>query len=234
MSAISRHQQKSETTGKVLPTLPLVYEPDRWNDLSIVGNFNCYSYALNTQEYGWLSLGGFLGRSKQAIKFPRSEEAQVRVTESLRSELWLLVDGLKQIRPHEYGPHEKHIVAYDSFLQHFYRLDQDGVWSHKPGKSPVTNLDARGRTITDLENADFIFSANLARRQSATRANIRYYVLPEEGIKVLFEEHRGDRVRIDPMPARLDTTRMTHAEYDQWRHQWHRRQEMQMLPWMPN
>lgn len=32
---------------------------------------------------------------------------------------------------------------------HFYRQDTNGMWSHKPGGMPVTNLDALGRPIYD-------------------------------------------------------------------------------------
>ena len=32
---------------------------------------------------------------------------------------------------------------------HWYRLNPDGTWSHKPGFNPVTNLDDSGNKITD-------------------------------------------------------------------------------------
>jgi hypothetical protein len=37
---------------------------------------------------------------------------------------------------------------------HWYRLNPDGTWSHKPGFNPVTNLDDSGNTITDPFTAD--------------------------------------------------------------------------------
>jgi hypothetical protein len=37
---------------------------------------------------------------------------------------------------------------------HFYRLDDNGTWSHKPGARPVTNLDASGNPISDPRTCD--------------------------------------------------------------------------------
>lgn len=34
---------------------------------------------------------------------------------------------------------------------HWYRRDNDGTWSHKPGSTPATNLDGCGKVITDPE-----------------------------------------------------------------------------------
>lgn len=37
---------------------------------------------------------------------------------------------------------------------HWYRQDSDGYWSHKPGHSEVTNVDAGGKRIWDPQTAD--------------------------------------------------------------------------------
>jgi len=37
---------------------------------------------------------------------------------------------------------------------HWYRQDEDGTWSHKPGGQPATNRDASGNPITDPRTAD--------------------------------------------------------------------------------
>lgn len=36
---------------------------------------------------------------------------------------------------------------------HWYRQDADGYWSHKPGSTPVTNVDSTGRRIYDPQLA---------------------------------------------------------------------------------
>lgn len=42
---------------------------------------------------------------------------------------------------------------------HFFRQDTDGMWSHKPGGTPVTNLDAEGRPIYDPKIASRKYDA---------------------------------------------------------------------------
>ncbi|EPX54979.1 hypothetical protein D187_009718 [Cystobacter fuscus DSM 2262] len=37
---------------------------------------------------------------------------------------------------------------------HWYRLGENGTWSHKPGGSPATNLDNSGNVITDPRTAN--------------------------------------------------------------------------------
>ena len=36
---------------------------------------------------------------------------------------------------------------------HWYRLDNTGFWSHKPGSTPVTDVDGAGNKITDPRQA---------------------------------------------------------------------------------
>ena len=45
-------------------------------------------------------------------------------------------------------------VDYCNEDYHWYRQNPDGTWSHKPGKSEVTNLDASGELIFDPEICD--------------------------------------------------------------------------------
>ena len=37
---------------------------------------------------------------------------------------------------------------------HLYRQDKGGYWSHKPGRTPVKNLDASGKMIKNPAKAD--------------------------------------------------------------------------------
>jgi hypothetical protein len=41
------------------------------------------------------------------------------------------------------------VYEWPLYDYHFYRLDSNGLWSHKPGGSPVTNRDASGNLISD-------------------------------------------------------------------------------------
>ena len=37
---------------------------------------------------------------------------------------------------------------------HWYRKERTGRWTHKPGSTPVTNVDAAGAIIADPRTAD--------------------------------------------------------------------------------
>jgi hypothetical protein len=37
---------------------------------------------------------------------------------------------------------------------HWYRLDRNGMWTHKPGGTQATNLDNSGNPISSPETAD--------------------------------------------------------------------------------
>lgn len=48
------------------------------------------------------------------------------------------------------------------FDYHWYRLDQGGLWSHKPGQTRVTKSDNAGNDIADPRTADtgtYVFQA---------------------------------------------------------------------------
>jgi hypothetical protein len=40
---------------------------------------------------------------------------------------------------------------------HFYRQDSNGYWSHKPGATDVTHIDATGRPIYDPQLASRLY-----------------------------------------------------------------------------
>jgi hypothetical protein len=42
---------------------------------------------------------------------------------------------------------------------HFARMDSNGFWSHKPGATPVSNVDASGNLITDAKTADWYYDS---------------------------------------------------------------------------
>ena len=46
------------------------------------------------------------------------------------------------------------VYATDGSDYHWYRRNDDGTWSHKPGSTPVISWDASGNTITDPATCD--------------------------------------------------------------------------------
>ena len=57
------------------------------------------------------------------------------------------------------------------FDYHFVRQDSNGFWSHKPGSTPVENVDASGRLITNPETADFFYDPH----NKGTGYNYQFY-----------------------------------------------------------
>lgn len=126
------------------------FNPDKWNAiLADLLNNNCYNYATcqKTGTFAQPGIGG-CGHPAQSLGCP-DLIAAVKADGLHPSDCdapcanrcWkvaLVVDP----RPNNDGDF------------HWYRQDEDGTWSHKPGGTPATNLDASGRPITDPRNAD--------------------------------------------------------------------------------
>ena len=66
------------------------------------------------------------------------------------------------------------LVIWPGVDFHFYRLDSDNLWSHKPGRTPARKTDNSGDLITDPRRADrgsyVLFAGFLA---NAPRAIVR-------------------------------------------------------------
>jgi hypothetical protein len=127
-----------------------LYEPDWWNDAAAGGarqyNNNCYNYATNYRTDTFAQPGLASG---QMYPFPISC-AGVRPA-AVRDDL---IDN-----PHadNHCPDEGHLVALvvgPGFDFHWYRKGRNGLWTHKPGGTPVTNVDNSGAFITDPRTAD--------------------------------------------------------------------------------
>lgn len=167
---------------RVMPTHPLSYQPDRWNTPALITNVNCFGYGLNDPRVG----SPFLG----SLKYSREE---YKTTKKNLKDLFdqhfkvhgfaatakLRIDfvGLKRIRKHELNPLTNHILGFSTYCGHFLRLDNTGVWSHKPGEDPVRNTDDFGDALLDLDTANW-------EEYERDEDEIIYMTIPEEGIDV--------------------------------------------------
>lgn len=122
------------------------YDPSRWNDFSTVlsGN-NCYNYSNDEVTMTFAQPGRACGA--QYTDFVCSVVLEAT-----------LCDGLTAL-PDPDGAcpasmHRVHLVVAPRWDYHFYRQDDDGLWSHKPGGTQATCLDNSGELITDPELAD--------------------------------------------------------------------------------
>ena len=53
------------------------------------------------------------------------------------------------------------VVVAPKYDYHYYRYNDEGQWTHKPGYKPTTNLDAANNIITDPKSADRNYNKKL-------------------------------------------------------------------------
>lgn len=122
------------------------YEPDLWNlDDKIRNSHNCYTYATSKITKGLRSkaqpgyASGFhhIGRDefdcKSFYKRLRKDSPGAHLAQFDKS----CIPGFYKV-----------FLALDPGNDyHWWKMDSDGYWSHKPGSTNVTNLDASQKRI---------------------------------------------------------------------------------------
>jgi hypothetical protein len=122
-----------------------LYEPDWWNVPGIQWDNNCYNYGTNYRTNTFAQPGKKAGAMYQNITGPEVLAGAVADR---------LIDNPGADNR---CPDEGHLVALviaPGWDFHWYRKGRNGMWSHKPGGTPVTNLDNAGVTIPDPRTAD--------------------------------------------------------------------------------
>lgn len=153
----------------------LKYDPKSWNDGgSIEHSTNCYAYAVNSRTGHAVGVTPQPGRSSGAIApspFKCSEVTKAVVADGKPDNI-LAVDRCPYNKEMKKPPPDKpgyyrvalvvtsHPEGFDSAGTtyhyndyHWYREDDDGTWSHKPGTFPVRNIDSNSKPITNPELA---------------------------------------------------------------------------------
>jgi hypothetical protein len=147
-SAEQEPTEKSEVGAAVTCFIELApYNPGFWNnDASILRNNNCYNYASNKRTDTFAQPGRGCGQMYQAITCPEVTRAA-------------LCDGLHRrfdCFPDAEIP--RYLVAMAVIPgggdYHWYRKMKEGFWGHKPGGTPVRNVDNSGRVINDPATCD--------------------------------------------------------------------------------
>lgn len=123
-----------------------VYEPNWWNDAGQKQfNNNCYNYATNYRSDTFAQPGRAAGAMYTALTcaavLPAAEADALENSPGANNKC----------------PPEGHLVALvvaPGFDFHWYRKGRNGLWSHKPGGTAVTNLDNSGKLIIDPRTAD--------------------------------------------------------------------------------
>jgi hypothetical protein len=122
-----------------------LYEPTWWNVPQRQPFNNCYNYATNYRTNTFAQPGRAAGAMYTQLSCSSVRPAAV-------------ADELKDLPGADNEcPDEGHLVAlvvWPAGDYHWYRKNQDGSWSHKPGSTAATNLDNSGAPITDPRTAD--------------------------------------------------------------------------------
>lgn len=134
------------------------YEPSKWNNASYVHYNNCYAYAMDNQK-SRLSKPQPSDQSSSNYQCPVLKEwIKGDLVEASTGIKYQMFDGTNHDKCPDW--HHKIYLVHGDHDYHFYRLDSDGLWSHKPGGSEVTRLDASGQLIVNPETADHNYPNN--------------------------------------------------------------------------
>lgn len=121
-----------------------IWDPAWWNDGGAIQlHNNCYNYAANVRTDTYAQPG----RASTAM-FASMSPADVRTA--------ALADALTDAPLRNKCPRKGHLVAcfVSQWDFHWYRKHRNGLWTHKPGPDPITQLDNAGQPIADPRNAD--------------------------------------------------------------------------------
>jgi hypothetical protein len=127
------------------------YEPDKWNEATVIENNNCYAYATNMIRDSFPRPGRAGGNNPPSPgRAGYNCSSFVAAAES---------DGLVTTDCDKACPkcsYKVALVIKPTAKQdyHWYRQDNNGNWSHKPGESKATNVDNSKKTIVDPRTAD--------------------------------------------------------------------------------
>jgi hypothetical protein len=135
---------KLPTSGSEPP-----YEPGKWNKAPVIDNNNCYSYATNIIGDTFPRPGRAGGKQP-----PFPGEAGYNCDSFIAA---AVSDGLVKVdcaKACPKGSYKVALVINPNTDYHWYRQDDNGNWSHKPGSSEATNLDNSKKPITDPQTAD--------------------------------------------------------------------------------
>lgn len=122
------------------------YNPSLWNIPSVQPYNNCYNYANNQITNTFAQPGRATGKPITSLSCTGVQPSAVS-------------DGLKASSNFSspLGPGQGWYVAlviWPDTDYHWYRQDNVGCWSHKPGQTAVTNVDSSGNPITDPKMCD--------------------------------------------------------------------------------
>lgn len=123
------------------------YTPAYWNATTTVRwHNNCYNYSNNKRTDTFAQPGRASGITLGVSNMNCADVTAAAIADGIDA---LPSSGACPPRCVKIA-----LVIAPGFDYHWYRLDADGKWTHKPGGTPATNLDNSGHPITNPETAD--------------------------------------------------------------------------------
>jgi len=115
------------------------WEPEKWNVAPVLNHNNCYNYSNNRITNTFAQPGNASGRT-----FSNFTCDDV----SMSAKADGLVFGVDPKQPISDGFYLA-LVIWPGHDFHWYRKDNNGFWSHKPGHTPCINYDSDKKKISD-------------------------------------------------------------------------------------
>ncbi len=150
--------RKSVLTGKEPH-----FRPDKYNKTRRMReSHNCFAYAFDYVDLPPLdkcnenSCPISFPQPGRASGYPRWSKIKDKRCPDLLGRLFGDVPNLKMTTFEKKCPNNSSKIALvvdEDEDYHFYRQDSNGYWSHKPGATEVTHIDATGRPIYDPQLA---------------------------------------------------------------------------------
>ena len=148
-------------------------DPTLWNGPLVINSTNCYAYAANDpfgHPPGRPQPGEHGGKIYSIHDCLSIGDAAVRDG---------MIPGSSPPNPPP-GYYPVALVIDPGGDDHWYRQDSNSLWSHKPGMTPATDLDASGNPITNPETADRNYSSISGWNYSVFCG---YFYVPAGGIR---------------------------------------------------
>jgi hypothetical protein len=124
-----------------------VFQPAMWNDADgIQYSNNCYNYACDMETGTFAQPGRATGHEYNA--FDCVAVGNGAVSDGLRSVSCDTGCGCRDCC------HQVALVIWPGQDFHWYRLDRNGRWSHKPGATEARDVDNSGNPISAPRTAD--------------------------------------------------------------------------------
>lgn len=115
------------------------FDPGKWNITSVQPYNNCYNYANDKITNTFAQPGRGSGTMYTNLLCSDVSAAATR-------------DGQISVSNAASTPMDGHFIALvvaPNYDYHWYRLDSNGMWSHKPGSTAARNTDNSGALIAD-------------------------------------------------------------------------------------